>query len=155
MDTYELLKTVHVLAAVIWVGGAATIQILAIRAQRVMTTDPEAVMRLGKESEAVGMKVFFPASLVVLAAGIGMVLDSGIDFQDLWIVLGLVGIVISAVTGATFLGPESGRIGKLMEERGGLDEEISGRIKRIFLVSRIELTILLLIVINMVVKPGA
>jgi hypothetical protein len=84
-----------------------------------------------------------------------MVVDSGWAFTDLWIILGLIGIAFSAIVGATYLGPESGRIGVLIEERGPADAEVVSRLNRLFMVSRVELVILLLIVINMVVKPGA
>ncbi|HEX2058970.1 MAG TPA: DUF2269 family protein [Actinomycetota bacterium] len=152
MTDYELLKTIHVLFAVIWVGGAATTQILATRLAG--ANEPARMAAFAKDMEFVGTRVFMPASVVVLAAGIWMVGISGWNFTDLWIILGLVGIAFSAIVGATFLGPESGRIGRLIEAKGPEDPEVAGRLNRIFVVSRVELVILLLVVINMVVKPG-
>ena len=64
-------------------------------------------------------------------------------------------IALSIVTGAGFLGPESGRIAKLMDERGDDDAEVRGRINRLFLVSRIELVLLISVVLVMALKPGA
>jgi uncharacterized membrane protein len=153
MDLYEFLKTIHVVGAVIWVGGATAFQVLATRLAR--ADDPDRLAAFGHDAEFVGMRVFFPASMVVLAAGIWMVADSGWNFSDLWIVLGLVGIAFSAIVGATFLGPESGRLATLIEERGAADPEVASRRNRIFMVSRIELAVLLLVVVNMVIKPGA
>ncbi len=37
---------------------------------------------------------------------------------ELWILLALIGIVVSALTGAIYLGPQGGRLAKLAEERG-------------------------------------
>lgn len=153
MTKYELLKTIHVLFAVIWVGGAATSQILATRLAR--ANEPGRMAAFAKDIEFVGTRVFMPASLLVLGAGIWMVADSGWSFTDLWIVFGLIGIAFSATVGAAFLGPESGRIGRLIEAKGPADTEVIARLDRIFLVSRVELVILLLIVVNMVVKPGS
>jgi hypothetical protein len=51
-------------------------------------------------------------------------------------------------------GPESGRIGKLGEERGPTDPEVQRRIGRILVISRIEFVLLVLIVLVMVLKPG-
>ena len=153
MTRYELLKTIHVFFAVIWVGGAATTQILATRLSR--AKEPVRLAAFAKDIEFVGTRVFTPASVLVLAAGIWMVAISGWNFTDLWIILGLIGIAFSATVGATFLGPESGRIGRLIEAKGPEDAEVTARLSRIFVVSRVELVILLLIVINMVVKPGA
>lgn len=153
MTRYELLKTVHVLFAVIWVGGAATTQILATRLSR--ANEPDRMAAFAKDIEFVGTRVYMPASIVVLGAGIWMVATSGWNFTDLWIILGLIGIAFSATVGAAFLGPESGRVGRLIEARGPGDTEVVARMRRIFVVSRVELVILLLVVINMVVKPGA
>jgi hypothetical protein len=61
----------------------------------------------------------------------------------------------SFILGAGFIGPESGRIRKLMETQGPASPEVQRRIERIFLVSRIELLFLILVVFDMVVKPGA
>lgn len=152
MDLYESLKTIHVLFAVIWVGGAATVQVLVTRLAR--ANEPARLAAFAKDVEWVGKRMFMPSSLIVLAAGIWMVVISGWNFSDLWIIFGLVGIAFSATVGSAFLGPESGRIGKLIDERGPEDSEVQSRLARIFVVSRVELVILLLIVINMVVKPG-
>jgi hypothetical protein len=63
-------------------------------------------------------------------------------------------ILISIAVGAGFIGPESGRIARAIDAGGVDSPEAQMRINRIFLVSRIELTLLLLIVADMVVKPG-
>ena len=73
---------------------------------------------------------------------------------QLWVILGLLGIANSIVVGAVFLGPESGRIGRLWDERGANDPEVQRRIRRIFAISRNDLTVLLLVVVDMVVSRG-
>ena len=67
---------------------------------------------------------------------------------------GLIAFLASAITGAGFLGPETGRISKLAGTKGADDPEVQARISRVFLISRIELVLLVLIVLDMVVKPG-
>jgi uncharacterized membrane protein len=155
MDGYEVMKTIHVLAAVIWVGGGVTTQIYAarIRGQQ----DPVKLASFAKDIEWVGMRVYTPASLIVLLLGIGMVLESSgpPDFSDLWIILALVGIGFSIVIGAGYLGPTSGKLGTLIGERGPEDAEAQRMLGRILVVSRVDLVILLLIVVDMVVQPGA
>jgi uncharacterized membrane protein len=153
MDLYELLLAVHILAAVIWVGGATSLQVLAIRATG--SGDPVRMATFAGEAEWVGMRIFMPASAVVLLAGIALVFEGSWGFDQLWILLGLAGIAFSIVVGAGFLGPESGRIRERVEARGPEDTEVKDRIRRIFMISRIELAILLLIVLDMAIKPGA
>jgi len=150
---YKLLLAVHILGAVIWVGGATTVQVLTTRIRR--ADEPAYMARITQDLEKVGQFVFLPSSIIVLLAGIGLVADGGWGFGSFWVLFGLVAIIASAVTGAAYLGPESGRIGRLIEERGPEDPEIQQRMARIFFVSRIELAVLLLVVIDMAVKPGA
>ncbi len=66
---------------------------------------------------------------------------------------GLVVWIMSFITGASFLGPESGRIQKTIKEKGVESDEAQRRIKRIFIVSRIELALLILVVLDMALKP--
>jgi uncharacterized membrane protein len=151
--SYDLLLFVHVLAAVVWVGGAVSLQVLAIRAER--SGDGTRVASFATEAEWIGGRVFLPASLVLLLAGIGLTLEGDWGFTTPWVLLGLVAFGLSALTGSLFVGPESGRIGALITDLGPNDPVVAARIKRVFLVSRIELAVLILIVLDMTVKPGA
>jgi hypothetical protein len=96
-----------------------------------------------------------PASLIVLVFGVWAVFEGSWSWGDFWILWGLAGIVFSAIVGATFLGPESAKIGALSAQRGAEDSEVVRRRDRLVLVSRIELVILLSVVLVMVAKPGA
>jgi uncharacterized membrane protein len=152
METLDdWLVAIHIVCAVIWVGGSFMTQIYAIRTQ---SHGPQAMAVFSKDAEFIGQRTFLPASLVLLATGIWLVSRDVFTLDD-WVVYGLVVIGLSIVTGAGFLGPESGRLGKLIEERGGEDAEVQQRIKRIFLVSRIELVLLFSVVLVMALKPGA
>lgn len=152
MSTYEILLAVHILAAVIWVGGAFAVNVLVARMQG--AGEYAKLLDLGHDFEKLGKKVFMPASIVVLLAGIGLVLEvDGFDFSDFWIAFGLVGIAFSIVVGAGFLGPESGRLGALAETRGPDDPEIQARLRRLATISRIEMGVLILVVLNMAIKP--
>jgi uncharacterized membrane protein len=153
MSSYELLLFVHVLTSVVWVGGALSLQVLAIRAER--SADGGRVANFATEAEWVGSRVFLPSSIVLLLAGIGLTLEGDWGFTTPWVLLGLIAYGLSALTGSLFLGPESGRIGKMIADVGPQDPDVLARIKRIFLVSRIELVVLLFIVFDMTVKPGS
>jgi uncharacterized membrane protein len=153
MSSYELLLFVHVLTAVVWVGGALSLQVLAIRAER--SADGGRVANFATEAEWVGSRVFLPSSIVLLLAGIGLTLEGDWGFTTPWVLFCLIAYGLSALTGSLFLGPESGRIGKMIADVGPQDPDVLARIKRIFLVSRIELVVLLFIVFDMTVKPGS
>jgi hypothetical protein len=74
---------------------------------------------------------------------------------ELWLVFALVVWIASFVVGAAFLGPQSGKLGKDVERYGIDSPQATERLQRIFLVSRIELVFLLLVVLDMVLKPGS
>ena len=73
---------------------------------------------------------------------------------EFWTTYGLVIIGVSIVTGAGFLGPESGRIGKLIDSKGDDDDEVPRRMRRLLWVSRAELALLVSAVLVMTLKPG-
>jgi uncharacterized membrane protein len=151
---YNAFKFVHVLSAVVWVGGACTVQVYALLATR--TNDPLRVAAFAKDTEFVGTRIFLPSSLILLVSGIFTLHDSsGLwSFSQGWVQFGLVVVALSIVVGAGYLGPESGRIARATEAKGVESPEVQERIQRIFLVSRVELVLLLAVVFDMVVKPG-
>jgi uncharacterized membrane protein len=150
---YDALKFFHVLASITWVGSAIYAQLLATKVTG--EGDPARIVATAKDIGDLGKRLITPAAIAVLVFGVWLVAVSAWNFTDTWVVLGLVGIAITIVTGAGFLGPESERIGKLGAERDPSDPEIQRRIKRIFAVSRIDLVVLILVVADMVFKPGS
>ena len=148
--TYEWLLAVHVLAAVVWVGGAAATQVYGIRAR---LAGPGRVADFARDAEWIGTRVFIPSSLLLVVFGFLLISEGSWDYE-FWIVAALAMWAGSFLTGALFLGPESGRIAKLSDEHGAESDEVQRRIARIFLVSRIELLFLILIVLDMTLKPG-
>jgi hypothetical protein len=72
---------------------------------------------------------------------------------DFWVTFGLAVWAGSALTGSLFLGPESGRIGKLTDEKGADSPEVQARLGRVFRIARIELVFLVLVVFDMTIKP--
>ena len=147
----DWLVAIHILCAVIWVGGAFVTQLHAVRAQH---GGAVSIGPFARDSEFIGMRTFLPASLILLGTGIWLVSRDVFQLEE-WTVWGLIVIGLSIVTGAGFLGPESGRIGQLVAERGDEDPEVQRRLGRIFLVSRIELVLLISVVLVMTLKPGA
>jgi uncharacterized membrane protein len=95
-----------------------------------------------------------PASVIVVVLGALLVDEAGYEFSQTWIMLGFAGFIFSFILGAGFLGPESGRVHKLIAERGAEDAEVQRRIRRMFWVSRVELLVLVAIIADMVFKPG-
>ncbi len=151
MTWYTFFKSIHVVTAVIWVGGAVMIQAYAFRILRI--PDARRQADFAKDTEVVSMRVFIPASWILLLTAIAMMINLDWDWGQNWIVLGLIAFALSFVLGAAFLGPESARIAKIIEREGPESAEAQSRIRRILVLSRCELVVLLTVVVNMVVKP--
>jgi uncharacterized membrane protein len=149
---YKSLVFVHVFAAIVWVGGAFFFQVKIAQFKR--AGDNAGILQLGHDAEHIGQRLFMPASVVVLLAGIAMVWYGPFAF-DLWIVLALVGIVLTALTGALYLGPTGGKLAALAEERGFDDPSLIAMRDRLITVSRLDYGVLVLVVLDMVFKPGA
>jgi uncharacterized membrane protein len=90
---YEWLMFLHVLAAMVWVGGL--VALLAFGRRTLREGDPGAVARFVGSLRVIGL---------VLVLGIWMVLDSDAwDFGQTWVWLGLAVLVAAALVGAIFL----------------------------------------------------
>ena len=148
---YDLIKYIHVVAAIIWVGGAVYIQILAYRVQH--SDDPSMLARLGPEIGFIGTRVFAPASIILFIAGVLMVLQRW-QFQQLWISVAMLLWFVSLLVGILFLGPQSEKLGALVAAEGPASPNVAAKSARLFLVSRLELISFAVIVALMVFKPG-
>lgn len=149
---YDVLVFVHVLAAIAWVGGAAFSQLLAIRAER--STDPADLPRLGHSLEYFGLRYFMPVSIVLFVAGLIMTAQRW-GFDQAWISISMLLWFGSVLAGALYLGPKSKRVAELFEAEGPTSDAARSLMRRLFLVSRLELVSFAIIVALMVFKPGA
>jgi uncharacterized membrane protein len=147
---YDFWLFVHVLMAIVWVGGNIHLQILGARLTA--ANDPVQLAGFSKQAEWIGTRVLTPAAVLIVIAGVIMVLDQW-DFEQLWIIIGIAGFLYSAINGAAFLGPLSGKTAKLIDERGVEDAQVQNNIRRLFLYGRIELVILIVVVWAMTMKP--
>lgn len=150
ITTYQAYLSVHILAAVIWVGGAFTMQLFAIRATR--AGDNEHLVAVTRDIEWIGTRFFIPSSLILVVFGFLMISEADLDYE-FWIVFPIVIWLLSFLSGVAFLGPESGRVSKAFDAQGADSAEGQARLKRVFLVSRIELVFLILVVLDMALKP--
>ena len=142
---YELLLTLHLLGAITWVGGSIALSILGAR-----FTGPDRAI-VTPQFSWYGGTVMTGAAVVLLLAGIGLILEvDGYDFSDPWVLVGFAGWLASAIIGGAFLG----RLGKQAE--AATDPAERDRITdRLMKIARLDTLIVVLVVIDMAVKPGA
>ena len=149
---FNFFLFVHLSAVAIWLGGSAGMQFFALRA--LGSDDPARTAHFAGDVEWIGLRILTPASLLVLLAGIGMVLNADYyGFGDDWIVIALVLFAVTFAAGFGFFGPESGRIAKLIQAEGPASPNVQARVRRLLALSRADLVLLFLILYDMVLKP--
>ena len=149
---YQVALYVHIICAVIWVGGALYAQLLSIRVSR--SDDPMELVRLGRNIEYIGMRVFMPAATLLFIAGVIMTIQAW-SFGQVWVAVSVALWILSAALGALYLGPRTKRVSALFDAEG--PESVAGRqlISQMFFVSRLELLSFAVIIALMVFKPGS
>jgi hypothetical protein len=91
--------------------------------------------------------------LIALLAGIAMMLNTNWGWGHFWIIAGLVGFASTFVIGIGFLGPRSKKLHGLMRTAGPNALETQAAITQLLLIARLDIAVLLLVVVDMVVKP--
>jgi uncharacterized membrane protein len=149
---YLAFKAVHVVAAVLWIGGGAFLTFMAMATER--AEDPGRLIEVARQAEWGATRIFVPASFVVLAMGVAMTINGDLDWGQFWLVFGLVVWAISTAIGVGFLTPRIKALNALIHEHGEGDPAVQGAVQPILLAARLDIALLLLIVIDMTVKPS-
>lgn len=154
MTWYELFLFVHILMAVVWVGGGLMLQVLGVLVTR--SGDQVRIAGFAHDAEQVGMKLFAPASLVLIVSAIGLMLNdtSPWDWSEPFVSVGLVVWVISFLAGVGYLGPTAGKVSKEVAANGPGSPEARRLVANVLRYQRIELVLLLVVIFMMAVKLG-
>jgi uncharacterized membrane protein len=149
---YEFLLTIHVLAAVVWVGGNISLHILGRRVLK--RGDGEEIVAFSNEINTVAMRLYAPTSVVLLVAGILLVNEAGYEFSQLWITLGFLGWIFSFIVGVGYYGPQDKKLQALVAAEGPSTPGAIANVRQALFVNQIELLILVLVIVDMTTKPG-
>ena len=147
VDTYRFI---HVLAAIIWVGGSIMAQFFAAR---LSTAEPSHRLGFARDLRFASTRVLVPAGVVVFLAGSLMVEeDVGFEYSDPFIAIGLTAVVVSLAVALGYLIPRTSRAIRLMTS--GQGPEAGAVIRRVAWTARFVILVMLVAVWAMVVKPG-
>ena len=148
---YDWLLFLHIVAAMVWVGGVVVLNVLATHVLR--SGDPDAVARFTASLGVIGPFTLAPAVVALLALGIAMVADSDAwAFGQTWIVLGLGLFAAASVVGAAF--QSRAAIGAQRAASAGEAGEAARQLARWSWGMRLILVLLLVTTWDMVFKPG-
>jgi hypothetical protein len=149
MTGYNLLLFVHVIASMAWLGGGVVLFLLAIRARGSTT----ALQTFATWLPYVGIRLLMPSVVLVPITGIWMVLiDSEWSFEQAWVRIAVGLFLVAFAIGAVYLST----VGVAMARAAG-----TGSANLPTLVNRwmggyaVVLVVLLVVVGDMVFKPGA
>jgi uncharacterized membrane protein len=152
MTLYEFLKLIHVLGAITWVGTSIEQQLVGARAMS--SSERGRLAHFVDEAEWVGVRIMTPAAILAVIVGVLMVIESGWNFSDTWILIGIGLFILTSLNGMVFLTPQTKKLKSLIVERSENDKGVQALVKRVTLASRIDLLILIAIVADMVIRPG-
>lgn len=152
MTWSEFLLTVHILAAIVWLGGSIMLLVLGYQLRRSGTAQSR--IDFTRMTEKVASMVFAPASILLIVAGSLLVDELGYEYDQAWIVIGYVGWFISFLLGVGFYAQEGKRREALIGS-GGLDHPgVLTSLDRVLRVATVDTTIITLVVLAMTTKPG-
>lgn len=150
MDWYTIFKFLHVASAVIWIGGGLIMVILGARADRAKN-DAELVGVVRQVAWAAD-RIYVPMSIATLIFGLIMAWLGGL-WSNLWIILGLVGVVATIATGVLALTPRAKRV-EAGFKAGGVTPDVVGVSREILTIAKFDMVVLFTVIADMVLKPG-
>ena len=151
LNAYGVLKFLHVLSVVVWVGGVTALSIVTWRLRRERNRAVLAAL-LG-QATVFGQRIAGPASFIVLLTGPMMVGMAKIGFGTFWVLWGFAGLTAHFGIGATALRRRTSALLQLASADSGDDAVLVVAARRLWSAQLIYLAIMAAVVAVMVLKP--
>ncbi len=145
---YRLLVFLHILSAIVWLGGAMFSEVLVAGARR---RGEEAYATTYARVADAGARIYPVATIVLFASAIAMVLWKW-EFGLLWIDIAIGLFVVTFTLGIAYFSPRGKRISKAVQDGSDLSTIVQA-IRPVHRIQRIDLLVLLVILALMVYKP--
>jgi uncharacterized membrane protein len=147
---YTLFKFLHIVGAIVWIGGVISVNIISVRIAR--EKDGAALAAMSRQSRFYGMAIIGPAAGLTLLAGIVMIAVSGLSIP-LWVAWGLAAILVSMGLGATLIRRAGEELSQLAVTAMPGDSRLSALQQRLSTLNIVNVLVLLSAVWAMVFKP--
>ena len=148
----DWLLFAHIAGAMVWVGGGLMLSVIGMRTKG--TGDLHSIREFAKTLSFVGLRVFTPAVLVILASGVWMVLAGSGEFTQLWILLALAGFAVAFVIGAVFLSRTAIRLDQVANQPDASSATAADALQRWITGYWVVQAVLVFTVWDMVFKPS-
>ena len=152
ITAYKLLLAVHILAAVLWVGGGVTLHVIGRLAQK--SGDRERMNQFSKDAAYIGPRLYAPLSVILLLVGFPLVDKAGYEMSDAFISIAFAGWIASFLIGILYYSRADKKREAIVASEGLGSDAFLASYKQVAMINSIELTILILVVLDMTLKPG-
>lgn len=148
---YTLFKFLHIVGAIVWIGGVIAVNIISVRIAR--EKEASALAALSRQSRFYGTAIIGPAAGLTLIAGIIMIAVSGLG-APLWVIWGFTAILVSMGLGATLIRRLGDELSQAAATASAGDPHVLGLQQRLTTLNIINVLVLLSAVWAMVFKPA-
>jgi len=153
MSLDSWLHFLHVVAAMVWVGGGLALSVLGLRTRS--SSNPAAIGEFARTLPYMGLRVLMPSVILVLVTGVWLVLAGAAwNLTQFWVLFALGLFAVAFLIGAVYLS----RVSIALERTTGTDGAGTGSavdlLNRWLVGYGVVLVILLVAVWDMVFKPG-
>jgi len=146
---YDWLLLLHVLAAMLWLGGIAVVGAFAVRVLR--THEPGATAGFLGTLRVIGPLVLAPGPVILLGMGIWMVAEQW-EFDQTWVSVGFALFFVAFLIGA--LHQSRAAIAAERASKAGNDAAALSHLRRWAYGMAVILVLLVVATWDMVFKPG-
>jgi len=151
VNAYGVLKFLHVLSVIAWIGGVVALTVLTRRIAR--ERNREILSAWLRQATSYGQMVAGPASGIVLLTGAAMVGMAKLGFGTFWVVAGFIGIVLHILLGAVLVRKRTMELARIASSGAGDDAALLEASRKLWTVQLIYIALMALVVAAMVLKP--
>ncbi len=148
---YAVVKFLHVIGVIVWLGGLTMVTLMNARLAR--AEDAAALRVLSRQTELFGKAVLGPAAGLTLLSGFALMGLLREGFRG-WMGWGLAVFVLSIAFGATFLRRANVELAALAATTTPDGARVAQARRRLGTLNLVNLVLLLSAVFVMVAKPG-
>jgi uncharacterized membrane protein len=151
-NTIKFFLFLHILAAVLWVGGGVTMHVFGQLARK--SGDRVRMLQFARDASWIGPRMYAPLSVVLLICGIVLVNKESLDMSETFVSIGLAGWVVSLLLGVLYYTRAQRKMEAVVASDGLESDGFLAQYRQVMFVNIAEQLMLMLIVFDMTWKPG-
>lgn len=150
MNAYSILKYLHVLSVVFWIGGLTALAFATWRVAK--ERNRAALTAVLRQSVSYGQIVVGAAAGIVLLSGLAMVGIGHVGFGTFWVWFGYGGVLVHAVIGGFLIRKRAAELMQLALASGD-DAALLIAARHLWITQLVYLLLLAIVIAGMVLKP--